>query len=93
MESRFNVVKPEGLSRDQFNAIHVGIDDRYYGGYLPPEAKGGRGWRASELGFPRYGPVARHVRGAPPALKKAVGAGAAVGGLTAYNLFGGDRPE
>jgi dienelactone hydrolase len=32
------------------------------------------------------------VIGAPPALKKAIGAGAAIGGLTVNNLFGGDRP-
>jgi len=92
IESRFNVFKPEGVSRDQLYTDHFGYDGDFYGAFMPPRVNGGKGWRGRELGVRRYGPVERLVKGAPAPLKTAVGGAAAVGGLTGYNLFGGDRP-
>jgi len=93
IESKFNVLKPEGVSRDRLYTDHFGYDGDFYGAFMPPHVNEGKGWRGRELGARRYGPVERLVKGAPAPLKTAVGGAAAVGGLTGYNLFGGDRPQ
>jgi hypothetical protein len=93
IDSPLNVNKFEGMSRDQAYTGHYGYGAGFYGARLPADVNGGLGWSGRRLGARRYGPVERHIKGAPPTLKKAVAGTAAVGGLTAYNLFGGDRPD
>jgi hypothetical protein len=93
IDSPLNVWKPEGLSRDQVYTRHYGYGAGFYGARLPATVNGGRGWSGRRFGLSRYGPVERLVKVAPPALKSTIGGAGVVGGLTAYNLFGGDRPE
>jgi len=92
MESRFNLVKPKGISRGEFYELHVMVDPRFHGtGGLPDSGR----WSARDLGIRRYDPIRRIWHGTPAATKKAAagvaGAGAAAAALAQSDQKGGER--
>jgi len=93
MDGPFNVWKPEGISRGDFNVGHFRRDDHMYGTRLPKDVDGGRGWSGNRLGLKRYSPVGRIWHGAPPPLKATVGGGSAALGLGTYDYLNPGVPE
>lgn len=80
IDSAFNVLKPEGISRGDFYEIHYKVDPRFHGtGVIPGEP-----WRGSALGLNKYGPAGRVWHGSPPALKARVGGLGASAGRAMY---------
>jgi hypothetical protein len=73
-DSRFNVLKPSGISRGDMYEMHFQVDPRFNVARLPPRL--GKSWRGKALGIEKHGPIGRIVHGAPTALKQTVGGGA-----------------
>lgn len=79
MDSCFNVVHPDGISRFDMYKDHYGLDDHMHGGRLPNDM--GRGWSGRKMGFERYGRGMRLWKGTPNCTKYAAG----IGGLLLLN--------
>ncbi len=75
-DSRFNVLKPNGISRGDFYELHYKVDPHYYGSGLPRRFGSG-GWSGRRLGLDEYDTLGRLWHGSPTSLKMAVG-GAAI---------------
>ena len=75
-DSRFNVLKPSGMSRGDFYELHYKVDPHYYGSGLP-RGLGPGGWSGQRIGLEEYGPLGRLWYGSPTSLKLAVGGTAA----------------
>jgi hypothetical protein len=78
-DSRFNVLKPNGISRGDFYELHFRVDTKYPGSQLPA-SRGGGGWYGGQLGIEKYGSVGRLWYGSPAPLKVTVGGTVAAGG-------------
>jgi hypothetical protein len=77
MDSRFNLVKPDGISRGEFYELHAKVDPNFHGtGGLPDSGR----WSRRDLGISRYDPVRQIWYGTPAATKKAAAGVAAAGG-------------
>jgi hypothetical protein len=81
VESELNIVNGRGMTRGDFYRLHSRVDKHYGGGKLPARV-GGQRWSAKELGWTKFGPVARTWYGTPTASKVLAG-GAAAGGAAA----------
>jgi hypothetical protein len=78
VNSRFNVLKPSGISRGRFYELHYRVDPTFH--YAPfPRAIGG-GWTGNALGLQKYGTLGQWWYGTPFALKVAGGSVIIVGG-------------
>ena len=79
-ESRFNVLKPPGMSRGDFYELHYKVDRSFNSARLPRKV-GTRSWRGKPIGLERHGQAGRWWYGSPRELKAAAaapfGAGAA----------------
>jgi hypothetical protein len=75
-DSPFFRLKPPNISTGDFYKRHFQVDPRYYGGKVPAEFRGPRGWSGRSLGWEKYGRAGRLWHGSPAPLKAAVGAGA-----------------
>jgi hypothetical protein len=65
LDSVFNrTLPPEGTPKGAFYRFHYAIDPRYYGGPVKG-AFGGGGWSGADLGWTKYGPLARGWYGTP----------------------------
>lgn len=80
IDSVFNVLKPEGISRGDFYELHYKVDPRFHGNGVIP----GEPWRGGALGLNRYGPAGRIWHGSPPPLKARVGGLGASAGTAMY---------
>lgn len=74
MDSEFNVLQPEGITRGDMYRLHYEVDPRYYGGNLPRGLEQ-KGWSGAKLGWKTRGPIGRALYGAPGALKARLGGG------------------
>jgi hypothetical protein len=72
MESAFNKIRAEGMTRRDFFRNHVGVDDFYHGGKVPARFGGG-GWSAKNLGWDKYRGYERFQHGTAPATKAVMG--------------------
>lgn len=77
-DSRFNVLKPPGISRGDFYELHFRVDPDFKGARLADHV--GEHWSGEKLGLKKDPFLVRVVRGAPPALKRALTKGA-LGGV------------
>lgn len=79
-QSRFNVLKPPGMSRGDFYELHYKVDPSFYSARLPRKVGTG-GWLGKDIGLQRHEQTGRLWYGSPRELKAAaaapVGAGAA----------------
>jgi hypothetical protein len=78
-ESRFNVLKPPGMSRGDFYELHYKVDPSFKSARLPREV-GTRSWEGKPIGLEKYGRAGKLWYGSPRELKAAAtafGAGAA----------------
>ena len=75
IESEFNKIRHDpGISTRDMRRNHVGAGGpRHYGGGAIGREFGGGSWRASELGWDKYGPLDRLNYGTSPATKAIVG--------------------
>jgi hypothetical protein len=79
-DSPFNVLKPPGISRGDMYEKHYQVDSKFKSARLPRHL--GKSWQGEALGIQKHGLAGRVVHGAPPALKRTVGAAAGgVGGV------------
>lgn len=72
MESPFNKIQENNMSKRDFFRNHYGVDDWYFGGNVKKEFGGG-GWSGADLGWSKYGPLDRFIYGTSPATKALVG--------------------
>jgi len=68
IDSRFNVLKPKGLTKGEFFEHHFRVDPSYRGG----NTRGRGRWSGEELGWEKYGLAGRLWHGSPGPLKDAV---------------------
>ena len=71
IESRFNVLKPNGINRGDFYELHYKVDPTFHAAKFPSDIGGV--WRGSDLGLEKYGQFGRLWYGSPAPLKVAVG--------------------
>lgn len=90
LESRFNVLKPRGLTTGEMHELHYNVDPKFGGGKIRAEFGGGR-WSGKDLGWERYGRARRLWYGAPGPLKAAVWTPIAIGTGAAVDYS--DREE
>ena len=76
-ESRFNVLKPNGINRGSFYELHYRVDPKFHGTAFP-ESVGGT-WKGAKLGLQKEGFLGRMWFGSPRPLKWAVGGASAAG--------------
>ena len=69
MDSSLNVSIPRGLSQYDFYKYHYGVDPQFYGGRLPVDLNGGKGFSGKRLGFERYSNPGRTWARIPPIWK------------------------
>lgn len=72
MESPFNKIAADGLTRRDQYRNHVGSDSYFRGGPVKAEFGGGQ-WSADDLGWTLYGPVDRFFFGTSPLTKAVFG--------------------
>jgi hypothetical protein len=82
-ESRFNVLKPKGITRGDFYELHYKVDPSFSGARLPGR---GPGWSGGRLGLKEYDRMGRLWHGSPMPLKAV--AGGAMGIAGAGGAFG-----
>ncbi len=69
-------LRPKDFTTAQMHTRHAVVDPEFYGGKMPPDGYGRRGWSRRQLGFEdRLPPAGRVWYGASPQLKTAVGTG------------------
>lgn len=74
MESRFNVLKPNGISIGDMYDLHYRVDPSFHGTGLPARSSvGGGSWKGAELGIEKYGIGGRLWHGSPAELKYLAG--------------------
>ncbi len=78
-DSRFNVLKPSGMSRGDFYELHFKVDPKFKGTGLARNLGPG-GWSGQSIGLKEYDQLGRLWHGSPASLKFAVGGGAADAG-------------
>lgn len=76
-ESRFNVLKPNGLNRGSFYELHYRVDPKFHGTAFPGSVGGS--WKGAKLGLRKMGFIGRMWNGSPRPLKWAVGGATAAG--------------
>ncbi|HEX4710317.1 hypothetical protein [Phenylobacterium sp.] len=69
MDGPLNVSIPRGLSQYDFYKYHYGVDPKFYGGRLPVDLNGGKGFSGKRLGFERYSDPGRTWARIPPIWK------------------------
>ncbi|MBU1378594.1 MAG: hypothetical protein KKE02_02340 [Alphaproteobacteria bacterium] len=91
LDSPFNVLKPEGITRGEFYPLHSKVDSHFYGTGFP-RRMGLGGWSSKVLGIEKYGLPGRLWYGTPGPTKVVVG-GAAIeaGGALNEMLYGDER--
>jgi hypothetical protein len=92
MENRFNVLKPEGMTRGDFYELHFKVDPKYDHSNIPA-AHGGGTWNGRELGLEKYGLAGRIWHGSPAPLKGTVGGAGTAVGLGLYDADGTDSDD
>lgn len=93
IDSPFNVLKPEGITRGDMYERHVRTDLNYNGGKIPKRFGGGS-WSGAKYGWEKYGPVGRMWYGAPDLLKATVGGAGLIGaGAVVDHLDGEMEPR
>lgn len=85
-ESKFNVLRPNGISRGDFYELHYRVDPRFHGARLPKRF-GGESWSGKRVGLEKYDQLGRIWHGSPTPLKIGVGGVAAGGGGLALDYF------
>ncbi len=85
-ESRYNVLKPEGVTRGDMYELHHAVDRRF-GGTWFGKSLPGETWRGSAIGLKKAGWGKQQWLGTPTPVKTRVGGGGAVTG----NVAAGDR--
>lgn len=82
MESRYNVLKPEGITKGDFYELHYAVDKHFHGTGFPRDFPG-ESWSGKQLGLTKAPFGVRHWRGTPtPTKTKAGGTVGVVGGQT-----------
>lgn len=91
LDSPFNVLKPEGITRGDFYPLHSKVDSYFYGTGFP-RRMGPGGWSSKVLGIEKYGLPSRIWYGTPGPTKAVLG-GAAIeaGGALNEVLYGDER--
>jgi hypothetical protein len=89
-DSPFNVLKPNGMNRGDFYALHYRVDPSFQSAKLPANNGGGQ-WVGSRLGLEKYGRLGRFWHGSPAQLNAAAGLGGAAG-LANYGPGGENGP-
>ena len=79
LDSAFNKLHPNGISRGDFYELHSQVDDHFYGAGFPRNM-GGPGWSATKLGIKPFGLPGRLYHGTPGPTKAVIGGAAVVGG-------------
>lgn len=82
-DSKFNVLKPSGISRGDMYELHYRVDPNFYGTRLLTKGKG-KGWSGKNLGLTKYGTLGKLWHGTSRDLKLAVAA--PLGGAALYGL-------
>ncbi|ABQ70782.1 hypothetical protein Swit_4444 [Rhizorhabdus wittichii RW1] len=80
IESRFNVLRPKGISKGEMYELHYKVDPNFKGTTLP----GGTRWSGRDIGLKKYEQAGRLWYGSPTPLKASVGGVSTVGGGAAY---------
>jgi hypothetical protein len=88
-ESRFNVLKPDGITRGDFYRLHYMVDSSYHGSPLPRAM--GKGWSGKKLGLEKYDLPRKLWYGSPRPLKVVAGGNAAAVAGGGYWLLGDDE--
>ena len=81
-ESRYNVLKPEGITKGDFYELHYAVDKRFHGTGVARDFPG-ESWSGKQLGLTKAPFGVRHWKGTPtPTKTKAGGTVGVVGGQT-----------
>jgi hypothetical protein len=92
VQSRFNILKPPGISNYEMAKLHFGVDPTYFGGPIAGRKGKGSGLSGRTEGFEKYEKLGRHWHGAPDSLKVALGVPAAASaGLYKYGFADNDH--
>jgi hypothetical protein len=84
-DSRFNVLKPRGISRGEFERLHYLVDPARFGGSFGPQSV--FRFSGAREGLLKYGSLRRVWFGTPTRTKIVIGAGAVGAGVGAYEVL------
>jgi RHS repeat-associated protein len=85
IENRFNILKPEGISRGRFYELHYLVDE-HANQFRLPQSVGGGMWRGSRLGLDKFGPANKVLYGTALELKLTAG-GVFAGSATGVGVY------
>ena len=88
-DSPINVLKPSGMSRGDFYALHYKVDQSFYGTAFPKSIGGT--WSGRSLGLEKYSGTQRLWYASPTPLKVTIGGAAAAGAAGGYLYYGNDK--
>ncbi|MDO8378656.1 hypothetical protein [Phenylobacterium sp.] len=92
IESPFNVLSPQNISRGDFYELHYKVDPRFHHANLPYYRRTG-GWDGEPLGLKKYEGLERVWHSSPAPLKAAAGASATGTGALIYDRLGEETPR
>lgn len=92
LDSPFNVLKPEGITRGEFYPLHSKVDSHFYGTGFP-RRMGPGGWSSKALGIDKYGLPERIWYGTPGPTKALAGAAAVEAGGALNEMLKGDERQ
>ena len=80
INSRFNVLKPAGITRGGMAELHHACDNNYGGGKLPRRVNQ-KGWSAQKEGLEKYDPIGWAWRCTTPGMKVGAGLSSVAAGM------------